>query len=77
MKNYKVRATRNFTDGLEKIDRVKNEVFYCDKERYEFLKSKGAVELIDIQETVDNAIEKEIIKEQPKPKPKKKKSNKK
>ena len=53
MKNYKVKALRNFTDGLEKINRKQNDIFECTKERYEVLKSKGAVELVEVQETIE------------------------
>ena len=70
MKNYKVKALRNFTDGLEKINREKNDIFECDKERYEFLKSKGAVELIEVQESIKKEPKEfegytEIIEEKP------------
>ena len=99
MKNYKVMATRYFRDSNEidektgqKKERQVNDVFYCTKERYEFLKENNAVKLVEIQETIDEAIEEEITeeevqavasaiveesKEEVKPKSKKKKSNKK
>ena len=50
MKNYKVVATRYFKDSNEinentglKVERQVNDVFYCTKERYEFLKQNNAV----------------------------------
>lgn len=52
MKNYKVKATRNFKDLEENIERklgTDTEVFMCTKERYEYLKSKNnAVELVEV-----------------------------
>ena len=73
MKNYKVIATRNFIDSEEKVNRIEGKEFECTKERYEFLKSKGAVELVEIQETLKiepketipiKIVEKEIIEEE-------------
>ena len=58
MKNYKVKALRNFKDKVEQIERTKNDEFDCTKERYEFLKENKAVELIGIVEE-----EKEVIDE--------------
>ena len=52
MKNYKVKALRNFKDKVEQIERTKNDEFDCTKERYEFLKENKAVELIEIKETI-------------------------
>ena len=50
MKNYKVVATRKFRDSNEidpmtysKKERQQGDEFLCTKERYEFLKSNGAV----------------------------------
>lgn len=97
MKDYKVITTRCFKDSNEidektglKKERTVNEVFYCTKERYEFLKANNAVKLVEIQKNIDDIIEDEITeekaivneiveenKEEVKPKPKKKKSNKK
>lgn len=87
MKNYKVRATRNFTDALENTKRVAGEEFECTKERYEFLSSKNnAVELIEIIEEEKPIIEEEVettneevVIEEPveEPKPKKKTTKKK
>ena len=57
MKNYKVMATRYFRDSNEidektglKKERTVNEVFYCTKERYEFLKANNAVKLVEVLE---------------------------
>ena len=84
MKNYKVIATRSFKDSNEidkktglKVERQINDEFYCTKERYEFLKANNAVKLVDVQENIDEVIEKEITEEEVKEKPKKKKSSKK
>lgn len=84
MKNYKVMATRYFRDSNEidektgqKKERQVNDVFYCTKERYEFLKENNAVKLVDVQENIDEVIEKEITEEEVKEKPKKKESSKK
>lgn len=70
MKNYKVIATRYFKDSNEidaktglKVERKVNDEFYCTKERYEFLKVNNAVKLVEIQETIDEAIEEEKIEE--------------
>lgn len=64
MKNYKVRATRFFKDSNEidektglKVERQTNDEFFCKKERYEYLKSKGAVTLVEI---VDEVTEEEV-----------------
>lgn len=104
MKNYKVEVTMKFTDKEENIKRVpydknlseseneeKGSIFYCTKERYEFLKKNNAVKLIEIVEEKEElvATEEPIIEEIPNAtgevevallndeKPKKKKSNKK
>lgn len=68
MKNYKVMATRYFRDSNEidektglKKERQVNDVFYCTKERYEYLKENNAVKLVEIQETIDEAIEEQKI----------------
>lgn len=70
MKNYKVMATRFFKDSNEidektglKKERQANDVFYCTKERYEFLKANNAVKLVEIQETIDEIIEEEKVEE--------------
>ena len=94
MKDYKVITTRCFKDSNEidektglKKERTVNEVFYCTKERYEFLKANNAVKLVEIQKNIDDIIEDEITeekaivneiveesKEEVKSKPKKKKN---
>jgi len=55
MKNYLVKALINFSDTTEKDEDGKDllrqaniSIWYCDKERYEFLKSKNAVMLMGI-----------------------------
>ena len=70
MKNYKVMATRFFKDSNEidektglKVERQVNDVFYCTKERYEFLKLNNAVKLVDVQETFEEVVN-EIVEEQ-------------
>ncbi len=66
MKNYKVKAVFDFNDTAEKNEyggdtpRKAGNIWNCTKERYEFLKSKNAVELVGIDE----------VKEEPKPEPK-------
>lgn len=51
MKNYLVKATRNFTDMLENEYRKENDEFLCSKERYEeFVKHNNAVKLVKIME---------------------------
>lgn len=68
MKNYKVMATRFFKDSNEidektglKVERQVNDVFYCTKERYEFLKQNNAVKLVEVQETIDEVITEEKV----------------
>lgn len=62
MKNYRVKATRNFNDGLENINRIAGDEFECTKERYEYLVSKNnAVELVHIIETEVKPIVEETI----------------
>jgi hypothetical protein len=58
MKNYKVESIMRFTDKVEFVRRNAGEVFYCTEERYNFLKNKNAVKLIEIVE------EKEEISEE-------------
>ncbi len=48
MKNYVVKVLRYFKDKEEKVERKAGDEFETSKERYEFLKSKGAVELVEI-----------------------------
>lgn len=85
MKNYKVIALRDFNDALEKEPRTKGKEFECTKERYIYLKSKGAVELVEIIEekkeaedlSVDPYKDFEVKEEKPKAKKTVKKTNKK
>lgn len=93
MKNYKVMATRYFRDSSEidkktgqKKERQVNDVFYCTKERYEYLKANNAVKLVEVLEEQKKEIkedtkvvceDKEVEKLFEEPKPKKKKSSKK
>lgn len=66
MKNYKVKITRNFKDGLENVQREigrKTEVFMCTKERYEYLLSKGAVILLEKPEEKMEEVFEEVIEE--------------
>jgi uncharacterized membrane-anchored protein len=66
MKNYKVKITRNFTDGLENVHREigrKTEIFMCTKERYEFLKEHGAVILLEKPEEKIEEVFEEVIEE--------------
>lgn len=67
MKNYLVRAIINFNDTCEKNEvggdtpRIANRsTWYCTKERYEFLKSHNAVELLGIDK-VEEIITKPIL----------------
>lgn len=85
MKNYKVKAIMKFTDKEEDTKRIVEDEFFCTKERYEYLKSNGAVILIEIvDEIIDNVFEEviddtvdEVVNELFEEKPKKKKNSKK
>lgn len=50
MKNYVVKVLKYFKDLEEKKDRFIGDEFETTKERYEFLKSKDAVELVKVIE---------------------------
>ena len=54
MKNYKVEAIMKFTDKEENAKRNVGDEFNTTKERYEYLKSKSAVKLLEIIEDYDN-----------------------
>lgn len=60
MKNYLVKAMINFNDTMEKtqdgkdMPREKNDMFYCNKERYLFLKEHNAVILMGIDKIEEN-----------------------
>ena len=65
MKNYVVKALINFNDTAEKLPtggdtprEANKSVWNCTKERYEFLRSKGAVMLIGIEEIKEEPTEK-------------------
>lgn len=67
MKNYIVKAIRNFNDVVEKneygLDTPRTaevSIWNCTKERYEFLKQNNAVVLMGIEEV------KEVKEEKPK-----------
>ena len=84
MKNYEVEAIMRFTDKEEGLTREPKDVFLCTKERFNVLKSKNAVKLIEIKEEKTEVIinqEKtfdfEVKKEDLEIKPKKKKNTKK
>lgn len=77
MDNYKVRAKINFTDYLGKELIPTNEHYdrkagvsewWCDADRYEYLKSKNAVELIEIKkiEVVEDPIKEATEIKEPK-----------
>ncbi len=57
MKNYIVKAIRNFNDVVEKNEygldtprKAEQSIWNCTKERYEFLKENNAVVLVGIDE---------------------------
>ena len=61
MKNYVVKVLRYFKDLEEKKDRFVGDEFETTKERYEFLKSKNAVELVKVIEEETDELVDEII----------------
>lgn len=83
MKNYKVESIMRFTDKVEFVRRNAGEVFYCTEERYNYLKSKNAVKLIEIvkeKEEISEEVVNEIVDEAVEEgfeRPKKKKTSKK
>ena len=48
MKEYIVKATRLFNDGLENKERKAGDIFNCTEERYQVLKQHNAVELVEV-----------------------------
>lgn len=74
MKNYKVKVLKNFNDVEENktfrkiydnnktMEQNENEgsVFYCTKERYNYLLKKNAVELIEVVEEKEEITEEEV-----------------
>lgn len=78
MKNYIVKATKPFTDSVEKVDREVGDVFECEKERYIFLNEHNAVELIEEKNDTPKEDKQEEVKvETDKKESKKKKTSKK
>ena len=84
LKNYVVRATRNFNDVVEKTEngtdtpRIAGQsVWNCTKERYEFLKENNAVILVGIDEIKEEKQVEDVVKEEKTKVTKKKKSSKK
>lgn len=59
MKNYVVKVLRYFKDLEEKKDRFVGDEFETTRERYEYLKSKNAVELVKVIEEKKGKNEKE------------------
>jgi hypothetical protein len=53
MKNYKVKATVNFPDKTTHQRRTLGEEFICTEERYNELKFKNVIELVEIIEEND------------------------
>ena len=75
MKNYEVKAIINFND-IEENDtyRAIGTTWKCTKERYEYLKSKNAVDLVSIDEIKTKTEEK--LEETSEEKPKRKRTKK-
>ena len=74
MKNYKVKATVNFPDKTTHQRRIVGEEFICTEERYNELKFKNVIELVEIIEeteeidTMDEVSDKpseEVIEKEP------------
>lgn len=74
MKNYKVKATVNFPDKTTHQRRVLGEEFVCTEERYNELKFKNVIELVEVIEeteeidTMDEVVDKpteEIVEKKP------------
>lgn len=74
MKNYKVKAIVNFPDKTTHQRRTLGEEFICTEERYNELKFKNVIELVEIIEendeidTMDEVVDKpteEIIEKKP------------
>lgn len=77
MDKVKVIVTTYFTDAETKLDRKVGSEFECNRERAEFLKSKGVVDIIEETkvENVDNCVDnkEESTENVDKPKRKRKK----
>ena len=77
MKNYKVKATVNFPDKTTHQRRTLGEEFFCTEERYNELKFKNVIELVEVieetneidttNEVVDKPTE-EIVEKKPRKK---------
>ena len=74
MKNYKVKAIVNFPDKTIHQRRILGEEFICTEERYNELKFKNVIELVEIIEendgidTMDEVVDKpteEIVEKKP------------
>ena len=74
MKNYKVKATVNFPDKTIHQRRTLGEEFICTEERYNELKFKNVIKLVEVIEetkeidTMDEVIDKpteEIVEKKP------------
>lgn len=74
MKNYKVKAIVNFSDKTTHQRRTLGEEFICTEERYNELKFKNVIKLVEVIEeteeidTMDEVIDKpveEIVEKKP------------
>lgn len=84
MNNYKVKAIVNFSDKTTHQRRIVGEEFICAEERYNELKFKNVIELVEVIEetdkidTMDEVIDKpteEIIEKKPRKRRTTKKEN--
>ena len=84
MKNYKVKAIVNFPDKTTHQRRTLGEEFICTEERYNELKFKNVIELVEVIEetdkidTMDEVIDKpteEIVEKKPRKRKTTKKEN--
>ena len=84
MKNYKVQAISNFKDKTIHQARRIGDIFICNEERYNELKFKNVIELVEIIkeidkiDTMDEVVEKsveEIIEKKPRKRKATKKEN--
>jgi len=58
---YRVKALITFNDAKDKLLREEGDEFSCDKERFEQLLSKKAVELLYVIEEAKIVEEKEVV----------------
>ena len=84
MNNYKVKAIVNFPDKTTHQRRIVGEEFICTEERYNELKFKNVIELVEVIEetdkidTMDEVIDKpteEIVEKKPRKRKTSKKEN--